>query len=108
MIVDWVWASDVTWLTDAEPGEDEQQTGEQEFTYNVEENTTGETRTGSITFFTTTGNISASIEVTQLAEQVPIWRYQILIRQTALLNRIELCRCSLTRIGYGKVVTLAG
>ena len=69
--VDWVWASDVTWLTDAEPGEDEQQTGEQEFTYNVEENTTGETRTGSITFFTTTGNISASIEVTQLAEQVP-------------------------------------
>ena len=68
--VDWAWSSDAPWLKgidEADGPEDEQQTGQQDFGYFVEENTSGVIRTGTITFFTTTGNNTATLTVTQLS-----------------------------------------
>ena len=68
--VDWVWSSNATWLNGV--AEASPQTAQQDFTYNVSENTTGETRVGTITFQTTSGDFSATLEVTQLSNVVTL------------------------------------
>ena len=72
--VSWTWSSDATWLrgVDETTGDPEalQQSGLQEFGYLVDANTTSETRVATITFLTTSGGESASIQVTQLPSVV--------------------------------------
>ena len=46
------------------------QDGDQTFTYEVAENQTGATRTGTLTFATATGGITTTLEVTQLGGSV--------------------------------------
>ena len=65
---DWAWVSDSEWLTaDTELID---QDGDQTFTYEVDENQTGATRTGTLTFATATGGITTTLEVTQLGGSV--------------------------------------
>ena len=73
---DWLWEvqADAAWLTPV--GESLQQSGDQAFTYKVEENTTGATRTATITFTATIsdqGNIiTETLTVTQLSGSASI------------------------------------
>ena len=65
---DWAWVSDSEWLTAGTELID--QDGDQTFTYEVDENQTGATRTGTLTFATATGGITTTLEVTQLGGSV--------------------------------------
>ena len=61
----WLWSSDANWLT---TGEATTQTGNNpSFTYAVSANNTGAARTGTLTFTTETGDVSATLTVTQLS-----------------------------------------
>ena len=63
--VEWVWtSSDVGWLN----GKSEalEQTGPQDFTYEVKENNTDQQRTATLTFTSKIGGATAQLEVTQL------------------------------------------
>ena len=65
---DWTWVSDSEWLTAGIESVD--QNGDQTFTYEVAENQTSDTRTGTLTFATATGGITATLEVTQLGGSI--------------------------------------
>ena len=68
----WVWESDASWLTS---GGESQGTGAQtpvagpatSFSYDIAENTTGQTRVGSFTFTSSDNNTTVSFTVTQLS-----------------------------------------
>jgi len=64
---DWTWESNADWINSAELLN---QNGIQDFTYSTLENTTGEARTGSITFKTTEGDVTAILTVTQLGRSI--------------------------------------
>jgi len=57
----WSWSSDAAWLTSTAP---QDQNGDHPFTYSVSENSSGATRTGTITF-TTAGGTTATHVITQ-------------------------------------------
>lgn len=60
----WLWSSNSDWLTSASA---QTQSGNQTFDYQITENTTGADRTGILTFITSNGGVTATLEVRQLA-----------------------------------------
>jgi hypothetical protein len=67
---DWVWESSQPWLTATE---DTVQSGDQTFTFEVAENTTGVTREGTLTFLTTSGGYTLQLTVRQGPDPNPYW-----------------------------------
>ena len=62
--IGWSWKSDAGWLTSTVTSP---QTGTQNFSYTVAENTSTSKRTGTITFVSSIGGIAKTLEVTQAA-----------------------------------------
>ena len=64
----WTWGSSESWLSSGEPTT--QDGGNKIFVYQVAENTSGATRTGQLTFRSTSGGIVQTVEVTQTGNAV--------------------------------------
>ena len=58
----WSWSSSDAWITSSEAAD---QDGDQSFTYSVTENNTGSLRSGTITFTTTSGDVTVTHTVNQ-------------------------------------------
>ena len=105
--VSWTWSSDATWLrgVDETTGDPEalQQSGLQEFGYLVDANTTSETRVATITFLTTSGGESASIQVTQLPSVVINLTLSNDQQATTFAEQERQVRYSLTHLGVGEL-----
>ena len=65
---DWLWSSDQPWLTAIAANAAQSQNGDVPFGYAVTANDTGAERTGTLTFTSTTGGLTATLQITQFVD----------------------------------------
>ena len=77
--IGWSWKSDTGWLTSTVTSP---QTGTQNFSYTVAENTSTSKRTGTITFVSSIGGIAKTLKVTQAAATGPALDLALMLPRT--------------------------